>query len=284
MRNLKRRYGMEYKLIEAFPEEEYHALAAIGSSTVKDMSVSPAYYLEQKLARAGRPPSPAFAIGSMFHQAILEPGRENLFISEPEGLDKRTREGKAIWAEFSEQSEGRTIMKKSDYDNTIAMIEEFKSTEAYARMFKGDVMPEVTILGGPEGDARKCRFDLLKRKSGGYIAYDLKTTDAIPQSAADWQRFFIKWKYHIQAAWYIDVASKAGIEIKAFHFAVVSKRAPYDHAVVRLSSDFLSQGSIDGEAAYQDFLVCREKNIWPGNFVKSGSGSVEIDLPRWAVK
>jgi len=276
---------MEYKLVEGFPEEEYHALAAIGSSTVKDMSVSPAYYLEQKISRSGRPQSPAFAIGSMFHQAILEPGRENLFISEPEGLDKRTREGKAAWAEFSEQCEGRTIMKKSDYDNTIAMIEEFKTTEAYARMFNGDVMPEVTILGGPESDARKCRFDLLKKKSDEvYIAYDLKTTDAIPQSPHEWQRFFIKWKYHIQAAWYIDVAARAGIEIKAFHFAVVSKRAPYDHAVVRLSADFLRQGASEAETAYQDFLVCRENNIWPGNFVKSGSGSVEIDLPRWAVK
>jgi len=275
---------VEYKLIEDFPEEEYHELAAIGSSTVKDMSVSPAYYLEQKLSRAGKPPSRAFAIGSMFHQAILEPGRENLFIPEPEGLNKRTKEGKAALAEFTEQCEGRTIMKKSDYDNTIAMIEQFKTTEAYARMFKGDVMPEVTILGGPESDARKCRFDLLKKKSGGYIAYDLKTTDEIPQSNKDWQRFFLKWKYHIQAAWYIDVAARAGIEIKMFHFAVVSKRAPYDHAVVRLSADFLQLGALDGEVAYQDFLVCRKNNIWPGNFVKSGSGSVEIELPRWAVQ
>jgi hypothetical protein len=276
---------MDYKLIESFPEEEYHKLPAIGSSTVKDMSISPAYYLEQKLARAGKPQSPAFAIGSMFHQSVLEPDMESLFIPEPEGLDKRTTIGKAAWLEFSERSEGRTIMKRSDYDNTLAMIEEFKSTEAYARMFKGEVMPEVTILGGPESDARKCRFDLLKKKTDEvYIAYDLKTTDAIPQSAHEWQRFFIKWKYHIQAAWYINVAARAGIEIKAFHFAVVSKRPPYDHAVVRLGPEFLSQGAREAEAAYEDFLACRKTNVWPGNFVKGGSGSVEVELPRWAVK
>jgi exodeoxyribonuclease VIII len=267
----------DYNILAGLPEEDYHALPQIGSSTVKDMSVSPAYYIQQMLAREGKEPSPAFAVGSMFHQAILEPERVNMFIATPEGLDRRTKEGKQIWAEFQEQSEGRTIMKKEDYDNCRAMIESFEKTPAYDRMFKGDCQTEVSIVG-PD---KKCRFDLLKKRQRGYIAYDLKTTEDLPQDTNAWQRFFLKWKYHIQHAWYVDVAKQAGIEILAFHFAVVSKKPPYDYAVVRLSSDFVEYGRVEADTAYDLYLSCKKDNHWPGKFEMSGSFSQQIELPGW---
>jgi exodeoxyribonuclease VIII len=267
-----------YNIIAGLPEADYHALPQVGSSTIRDVSVSPAYYQQQKLAREGKEPSPAFAIGSMFHQLILEPDTENLFIATPEGLDRRTKEGKAIWAEFLEKSEGRTVMKKEDYDNTLAMVEAFKKTEAYKKMMTGEVETEVSIVG----PTRKCRFDLLKKnKRGSHVAYDLKTTDELPQDMAGWQRFFVKWKYHIQHAWYVDVAKHADIEILAFHFAVVSKRPPYDHAVVCLSPEFIEYGDAEAMSSYELYLTCLQDDVWPGAFEISGVGSQKIEKPRW---
>ncbi len=271
---------LTYQIIYDFPESEYHALASVGSSTVKSMAISPAYYRQQQIAMEAKDKT-AFAVGSMFHAAILEPEKENLFIAKPEGLDRRTREGKAAWAEFEELSEGRTILSTKDYENCIAMIDSFRQTNAYKKMFAGDIKTEVSIFN----NERKCRFDLLKKSPKGfYVAYDLKTAAELPQNEIEWQRFFIKWGYHIQHAWYCEVARRAGIEVKAFHFAVVCKKPPYDYAVVTLDNDFIELGEIKAEQAYQLYLRCNKEDRWPGQFELSGVGSQKISMPRWAVQ
>jgi len=261
-------------ILYGLPESDYHASAAVGSSTIKAMSKSPAYYIEQ---RNRQTESPAFAIGSFFHEAILEPEKQSQFIAAPE-VDRRTKEGKAVYAEFVENCEGKTVMPKADYENTTAMIDAFKKTDAYNRMFIGDVKTEVSIFN----EAKKCRFDLLKKRAGGYIAYDLKTTDEIPRDSAAWQRFFIKWGYHIQSAWYQDVAKECeNIDILAFHFAVVSKRFPYEHAVVTLDKDFIEYGREQGNKAYELYKDCLITGNWPGVYELSEAGSQVIEKPRW---
>jgi hypothetical protein len=273
---------MEYKRIDGLPEVKYHALSAVGSSTLKNMAVSPAYYKQNELANQSKKPSAALMIGSMFHELILESEKELSFACQPEGLDKRTKEGKAQWAQFNQECEvlGKTPMSKTDYDNTIAMAEAFKNTEACQRMFRGDVSTEVSIIS----NERKCRFDLLKETPAGFVAYDLKTTDDLPQNQKDWQRYFVKWRYDIQAAWYVNVASKADINVIAFNFVVISKKPPYDYAVVRLSEDFLENGLIDGEVAYQTYLRCIQENHWPGNFERSEEKCLKIEMPGWFKK
>lgn len=256
-------------------EQDYHALPALGSSTIKQMAVSPAYYQEQlKKEFTGT----ALDVGSMFHQLVLEPERELEFIAAPD-VDRRTKEGKAIYAEFQDNCQGKTVLPKKDFDNTVAMAEAFKTTDAYLRMFKGDFETEVSIVG----EDKKCRFDLLKMKSGKKgVAYDLKTTDEIPRTDSAWQRFFIKWGYHIQSAWYQHVArAEAGIEILAFHFAVVSKRFPFEHAVVTLDQEFVEIGMQRALSAYDLFKKCEKENLWPGVFEMSNVGSKVIEAPRW---
>jgi len=263
-----------YKVLYNLPESEYHSLAAIGSSTIKQMAVSPKYFMEC-IARQGET-NPAFAIGSMFHEAILEPEKDPSFIAAPE-VDRRTKEGKAAYAEFQENCNGKEVIKKEDFENCKAMIATFKDTGAYDRTFKGGAKTEVSIIG-PD---KKCRFDLLKEKPTGFIAYDLKTTADIPRDASAWQRFFIKSGYHIQSAWYQDVAKEAGINILAFHFAVISKKYPYEHAVVTLDDEFLEYGREQANRSYELLKECQKTGIWPGVFEMSGAGSQVIEKPRW---
>ena len=71
------------------------------------------------------------------------------------------------------------------------------------------------------------------------------------------------------------------LEIKAFHFAVISKRAPYDHAVVCLGEEFIQYGREKAESAFELFKKCKANDTWPGVFEMSGIGSQVIELPRW---
>jgi len=267
---------MTYKRIDGLPEAEYHAIKALGSTAIKNMAVSPAHYKQERLADDGE--SLALSIGSMFHQLILEPGR-NDFIAAPE-VDRRTKEGKEVYAKFLDECEGKTVLKKADFVNTNAMADAFRQTDAYLNMMNGDVATEVSIVG----EDKKARFDLLKKHPKGfYIAYDLKTTSKqFPKTERDWQYWFIKSGYHLQAAWYIHVASKAGIQIAGFNFILVSTKAPYEHALVKLDNEWLSPATEKCLAAYELYKKCEKANLWPGSYeMREEKTPIIIPMPTW---
>jgi exodeoxyribonuclease VIII len=115
---------MAYKRIDGLPEAEYHAIKALGSSAIKSMAVSPAYF-QQKQAEVSEVKE-ALLIGSMFHQLVLEPDRDE-FIAAPD-VDRRTKEGKAAYAEFLENCEGKSVLKKADFENVVSMVGKSEKT------------------------------------------------------------------------------------------------------------------------------------------------------------
>ena len=99
----------------------------------------------------------------------------------------------------------------------------------------------------------------------------MKTTeDASPRG---FQNSLAKFRYHVQAAWYLR-----GLEgAEEFVFIAVEKKPPYLVAVYQASAAVIAAGVRAADINLSNLSECRKKNHWPGY-----SEAIEtIDLPKW---
>jgi len=253
------------------PNAEYHAHPAISKSGLDRINQSPAHY--RSWLTEPRKETPALALGSAAHAYILE--RDSFFdryAVSPDGIDRRTKDGKAAWAEFETQSAGKTVIKIEDLQQITAMAGRVWWHQS-ARELLSEGRAEVSVFGNLWGVDVKCRPDWL-REDG--IVVDLKTTDdaspdAFPSSVA-------KWRYHVQAALYQDILALLGIKIKAFVFIAVEKNPPYAVGVYELDAASIEVGRELYQTNLATYKTCIETGQWPAY-----SPAIEtIQLPRWA--
>jgi exodeoxyribonuclease VIII len=120
----------------------------------------------------------------------------------------------------------------------------------------------------------KCRPDWLLDDSSMMV--DLKTTeDASPKA---FQQSIAKWRYHVQAAWYLDGIEKAtGKRPEQFIFIAVEKKPPYACAVYVADPQMVEIGGQTARADLDKLNICKAADYWPGY-----SDQVEvINLPPW---
>lgn len=250
---------------------EYHRHPAISKSGLDRINQSPAHY--QAWRNEPRKETPALTFGSAAHAFILE--RESFFdryIVAPDGIDRRTKDGKAQWAEFEAQANGKTLIRSEDMQSIDAMDSAVHQHQSAAELL-AEGIAEVSAFGNLWGVDVKCRPDWL-REDG--IVVDLKTTDdagpgAFPSSVA-------KYRYHVQSALYQDILALLGIRVSAFVFIAVEKQAPYAVGVYELDADSLEAGRSAYQRNLDTYKRCTETGLWPAY-----SSAIEtIQLPRWA--
>jgi hypothetical protein len=120
---------------------------------------------------------------------------------------------------------------------------------------------------------RKGRLD---HNPPGNIIPDLKTcTDARPSAFA---KDILNYKYHLKAAYYIDLANDLGLKKEVFIFVCVESKPPYAVACYQLDIEALQQGRQLYIDLLQRYIECKESGIWPAY-----PESLEIiSLPNWA--
>ena len=102
---------------------DYHANRAISHSKLECYRRRPALFYKRFVLQMLPPPkeSNALRIGSAAHCAILE---EQAFLERyvvlPD-IDRRTKEGKALFAEFSAQHAGKTYLTEDELDQLMQM-------------------------------------------------------------------------------------------------------------------------------------------------------------------
>ena len=248
--------------------EEYHRGPGLSASGLRMLDKSPLHY-----KTAPRADTEALRFGTAVHCAVLEPerfGRE--YVCAPEGADRRTKEGKAAWAEFEASAEGKTILKPEDHKNLLGMAAAVREHRLAGKLFSGGVSEQsifwnerVYYGGDREADILcKCRPDYVKRLHNGPVIVDLKTTrDA---GAAKFQRSaYWDWGYHIQAAHYLrGFEAATGEAARAFLFVAVEKEPPWAVNVFQAAPDFLAAGTMRAEELYKIFAACEENGEWPG--------------------
>ena len=250
---------------------DYHALERLSASGIKDILRSPAHYRYRK--DHGREQSKAMRIGTACHAFVLEPEYAAEFVVRQPKFDRRTKKGREDHAEWSEKlPEGAVVLEASEWDAAWEAAQAVLSDKGIEKAGLLHGQSEVSALFEVEGAECKCRFDKLSERG---FAVDLKTTF----DASQFERSVARWRYDIQAAFYMMGAAACSLDAKAFVFIAVETSPPYGIRVVTLDSLAMIQGEKDAFRAVKAYKECTESGVWPGY----EPGLTTVSLPLYMI-
>jgi hypothetical protein len=219
-----------------------------------------------------------FDYGHAAHAKVLGVGSEVRVIPE-ELLGANGATSTKAAKEFIAQAraEGATPIKPEEAEQIDAMADRL-SEHTLAMRLLSEGRPEVSAyaLDEPTGVVRRGRMDWL----GAWILTDYKTAasadpDVFVKAAAN-------YGYHMQAAWYLDLARDLDHPGKAFAFIVQEKDAPYLVTVIELPRELVDVGRRRNRAALERFRDCTETDLWPG-YVPDDQFA-QPTAPAWALR
>lgn len=237
-------------------EEQYRASEGISNSDLSWIAPprTPAHYRAKKDGLIPAMTTPAMRMGSLVHRAVLEPDTMGEFVTRPESIDYRTKDGKA----WRDDNADKIILSHDDACTIGAIVDSVWSHPIAKRIFKNAQTEQCIFAEDADGMIRKGRLDALVE---GSSIPDLKTSaSADPQ---EFEKSIGKFRYHVQAAYYLDLCALVGIDKRDFVFVVVEKEAPYAVAVYSLDEDAIRLGRMEYQRDLAAVRNCTAQNHWP---------------------
>jgi len=260
--------------ILSMPEFQYRSSEAIAKSDLDWICPprTPAHYRAKKLGLVETEQTPAMRLGSMVHRAILEPDTiKDAWVVKPAGMNFATKEGKEWKA-----SQTLPIISEDEDVALRGMMDSVWSNPNAKRIISGSDVERSAFATDSDGILRKARIDILP-KTGNIVA-DLKTTaSADPQ---EMEKSIAKYRYNVQAAYYLDILKLLGIERTQFLIIAVEKEPPFASAVYALDPDAIEWGRKQYRRDLALVRHCEAENHFPA----WGNDIVHIGLPAWMTK
>ena len=275
---------MNFGKITNEPSEVYHSAEAFGIHDLADLSPYPIRFHLKHVTHElpDKEDSPALAFGRYLHCLALE-GEEVAgarFVEAPDGIDRRTKDGKAAWAAFQSEAAGREMVSQEDSSTAWAIVRAIQAKPAAKALFeKGE--PEVVFRFAMKFFPVQARVDWFIEKPAGNgppLIVDLKSIDRLE----DFERQFLNYGYYRQAAFYRQVV-KSVLKLEAdpqFLFVVVEKQAPHLVSVVAPDAQSLDLGWRECERDLLTLRKCVETGVWPG----SPDDTQTVSLPEWKTR
>jgi methylphosphotriester-DNA--protein-cysteine methyltransferase len=257
------------------PFDTYRAWDAVNQSFLKTMlSHSPAHAMHE---RDNPTSTAALALGSLVHAMLLEPDTvADNFIVIPE-CDRRTTEGKAIYAAFlARKRPSQVEVKAGEWEKAEAMVAICTNHPTATEWLADAEEREVCIVWNDAATGLRCkaRLDGITQRLYGHGILDIKTTaDA---SADSFSKSIYNYGYHMQAAFYRDALRSLELTPAEFRIIAIESSAPYQTACYELSETAIELGAVEIRKALDLYATCRESGNWPGY------ESQTLDLPYWA--
>jgi exodeoxyribonuclease VIII len=257
-------------IIRGLPNEEYHARPEISKSDLDKFARSPAHYLAHKKGLINHD-SEVFRFGSAFHSLVIEPQSFDLrYAVAPEG-DRRTKEFKKAWSEFLPTIGVREVISQDDQKRLLSMAESVSNHKTARCLFHSCTDFELAVIAENEGVQCRSKLDCVSSTA----ILDLKSTaDA---SRISFSNSIGKYRYHVQAAFYLDNSRIAGIEVENFFLISVEKDPPFAVQVFELDYASLEEGRRVYKQQLSYVKECLEYNHFPAY-----SDEIErISLKSW---
>ena len=218
-------------------QEDYRAYPALSTSDIKQALDNPYKF------RIGfkTEETPAMKLGSLVHTLVLEPSEFNKTYAIAPIADKRTKEGKAIWAEFSEANQDKIIVDSAMYETAKGMLHSLKTSGVFERYFtQGEA--ETSYIGEAFGAKIKVRPDFFNLEKN--LIVDLKCVSNA--SAKGFQRLCANLRYYIQAYLYMRITGA-----KQFVFVAIETKEPYTIGIYELDYIALELAEAEVKKALQ---------------------------------
>ena len=195
--------------------------------------------------------SPALLEGRVQHTVFLEHHKFfDEYAIEPV-VDRRTKAGKAEYAEWLETVGDRTPVKQDLYDLCMERREVVRD-----HIPQSDHHVELTICFMWNNQQCKGKLDWHT----GSDIWDLKTCrDASPRG---FRGAIHTFRYHQQAAFYLAGCRAVGLPAERCYFLAQEKTHPYPFAVYTLSEEAIAYGDAQNEQALAVGLACEAAGIY----------------------
>jgi len=242
-------------------EQEYRTHPAISRSQLWLMHESP----EKFRYAMDNPdePTPALLFGQMVHMMVLQTWDEwhQAYAVAPKA-DKRTKEGKEIWASFQAECADRTAVSFDDFQTAKDMTDAVYNNEFASKLLAGS--HEVPFFWTDEmtGIECKCRCDCLTYIGDQLYIVDYKSSaDA---SVEQFQRDAFRYGYALQAAMYSE-GVKANMDgVPKFVFIVQEKKAPYSVNIFETDDAVITYGHDQFRQYIGMYKDCMTSGNWYG--------------------
>lgn len=256
--------------IDDLDEPTYHAHpTSLSVSGAKVLLKAPALF---KWQREHPVHKDVFDVGSAAHKLVLGVGAEIVEVDADSWRTKAAQEAKA-----AARAEGKIPLLAADHERVKAMADALTEHRLAMRLLS-EGRPEVSAFAIDEatGVLRRGRFDWL----GATILTDYKSAASSEPDA--FVRAAVNFGYHMQAAWYLDLAADLGHPAPAFAFIVQEKEPPYLPTVIELPRELVDIGRRRNARALERFRDCTESNLWPG-YVPDDTFATPT-APGWALR
>lgn len=240
--------------IYTMPFEEYLALDRISNSYLKHLSATPAN-VKQKYVT-----TPAMTFGTACHTYVLEPDKFNNQIAVSPKIDRRTKVGKKLYAEFVAESEGKAVISADEMEVVQSMGMAIQSHPMASKLLSDGVAEQSIIFTDNRTELPcKARADWITEDG---IMVDLKTTKAASQYG--FLQEVVRYSYHMQASFYLTGMEKVSDKsYDRFIFIAVEKISPYRVECYELSDAFIEAGYYKYQELLDLELKCREEEFYP---------------------
>lgn len=261
---------------ENMSNDEYHGhKGSISRSGIVEFMKSPANYWNSyhNPKRPEKTSTEAMIFGSAFHTIVLEPNKFDLqYAIKPEGIDRRTKQGKSDYEEFEARSAGKTIITQEQLDTLHEMQQ-----SVYRHQQAWDLICGARYEHSIFWDDPNTALTLKTRPDAWHdnMTVDLKTI--VSSDPRTFQNAMASHGYHIQSAMNREgIRSATEKDIMNHVFVCVEKTFPFLVAVYILDETALESAHSTLRLKLADMKYCKDKNEWPGYQTQT------IGLPNWA--
>lgn len=212
-------------------------------------------------------------LGELVHCLVLEPEQTlNRYIGAP-NLDRRTKEGKRLYAEFLEQAEGKTIVDEATFEKASCMASNVIEQDIAANALKGCIIERSIVWTDEESGLEfKCRPDAYNPQTG--IVVDLKTTKDASYRAM--QGSSARYGYFLQAAMIREALIFHKLKFSKYLLLCVENAAPYVYRPLLIGEAALDSGLNEFSYLKKKLALCLHRNEYEHYPL------AELLYPSWA--
>ena len=254
--------------------KEYREREGVSSSELKKIMKSPMHYKHWK--ENPQEDTPALLFGRACHKYVLETYDFYTEFAVAPNVDRRTKEGKEIWANFVEESKGKDIITQEQFEQIEEMRKVMLATPFVSKLINGEHEISYFWVDEDTGLKCKCRPDSISHKLK--VIVDYKTTD--DAETEHFMRQAIKLGYDLQASYYLDGVKVNTGEEYIFVFIAQEKKPPYAVNILQADDIFVRSGRDVYKAMLQTYKDCEESGNWYG-YMGADNQINSLGVPKW---
>lgn len=240
----------------------YHQDTSMISKSGLDLiTKAPAYYYAKYLDpnRVPEERTEALINGHAAHSLILEPDKfAHQFIVQPKFSGTGSVAKRAEW---ESQHADKEIITLKTYTMITCMRDAVKA-HPIARELLSVGEAEQTFKWRDDATGAPCKSRQDWFNSSNNLIADLKSTEDASDEA--FRKSAFKYRYHVQAAFYLDGARACGMDPQGFVFIAVEKKAPFLVNVFYADEEFIEAGRHAYRSDLETYMQCVRSGTWPG--------------------